>query len=251
MTTPVLYQFHFSHFNERGRWACDYKGLTVEPRVLIPGLHIPVTRKLTKGASTSTPILVVNDDEVIAGSDSILHWLEKQFPEKPLTYEDPALATEVEEVTALFEGLVGAPFRRAYFDYVLKTYPGLLTRMFTLDRGPATKLGMRIAEPAMNLLLRAADNITPETVAEGYANMDTALDEVMVRNADTGYLVGDRFTKADLTAASLLCGTCWPRSLSFTIPDEARTVFEDWSSRWADHPGTAWVRSICDRYRTA
>ncbi len=249
-TKPVLYQFHFSHFNERARWACDYKGLAVEPQVLIPGMHIPVTRKLTKGASTSTPILVAGD-EVIAGSDAIMLWLDREIADKPLTYEDPALAAEVEEVTNLFETLVGAPFRRAYFDYVLKNYPGLLTRMFTLDRGTGTKLGMRLFEPVMNRLLRAADNITPDTIAEGYANMDTALDEVMVRNGDTGFLVGDRFTKADLTAACLLCGTCWPRSLSFDIPDEARRIFEDWSSRWDDHPGTAWVKQICDEYRWA
>ena len=56
---------------------------------------------------------------------------------------------------------------------------------------------------------------------------------------------------ADLTAASLLCGTCWPRSLSFTIPEDARIIFEEWSAPWIDHPGSDWVRHICDTYRSA
>lgn len=249
-SAQTLYQFHFSHFNERARWACDYKGLQVTTKLLIPGTHIFTTRKLTNGLSTSTPILEANG-EIIAGSDNILKWLDREIPDKPLTYDDPTLAGQVDEVTELFENLVGAPFRRTYFDFVMREHPGLLTRMFSLGKGTSTRVTMQLLEPIIGRALRKMDNITPETVNEGMANISIALDEVVARTKDTGFLVGDRFTKADLTAATLLCGTCWPRSLSFTIPEDVRPIFEEWSSPWINHPGADWVRHICDTYRAA
>src|SRR6187397_1382247 len=56
MTT--LYQFEFSHFCEKARWALDYKGLAHERRNLLPGLHARVARKLA--SNSSLPILVDN-----------------------------------------------------------------------------------------------------------------------------------------------------------------------------------------------
>ncbi len=37
-----LHQFQFSHYNEKARWALDFKGLKYEKRSLLPGFHMPV-----------------------------------------------------------------------------------------------------------------------------------------------------------------------------------------------------------------
>ena len=44
MTT--LYQFSFSHFCEKARWAIDYKEETYTIKNLLPGPHLNVTKKL-------------------------------------------------------------------------------------------------------------------------------------------------------------------------------------------------------------
>jgi len=41
-----LYQFQFSHYCEKARWALDYKGISYKPRNLLPGLHVKPARKL-------------------------------------------------------------------------------------------------------------------------------------------------------------------------------------------------------------
>jgi glutathione S-transferase len=33
----TLYQFQFSHYCEKARWALDYKGLAYAPKNLLPG----------------------------------------------------------------------------------------------------------------------------------------------------------------------------------------------------------------------
>jgi glutathione S-transferase len=38
----TLYQFQFSHFCEKARWALDYKDLPYTCKNLLPGLHTRV-----------------------------------------------------------------------------------------------------------------------------------------------------------------------------------------------------------------
>ena len=41
MADPVLWQFKYSHYNEKARWALDFKRIPHRRRSLLPGLHIP------------------------------------------------------------------------------------------------------------------------------------------------------------------------------------------------------------------
>ena len=41
-----LYTFNLSHFSEKARWALDYEGISYEERILLPGPHQLVTRRI-------------------------------------------------------------------------------------------------------------------------------------------------------------------------------------------------------------
>src|SRR6185503_21320125 len=41
MAVPVLWQFRFSHFNEKARWALDWKRVPHTRSSLLPGWHFP------------------------------------------------------------------------------------------------------------------------------------------------------------------------------------------------------------------
>ena len=41
-----LYTFNLSHFSEKARWALDYEGISYEERMLLPGPHQLVTRRM-------------------------------------------------------------------------------------------------------------------------------------------------------------------------------------------------------------
>ena len=81
-----LYDFRFSHYSEKARWALDFKGVPYTPRHLLPGFHLQTTRKLAP--RSSVPILKA-DAAVIQGSTEIIDFLERTFPERSLTPADP------------------------------------------------------------------------------------------------------------------------------------------------------------------
>src|SRR5207247_8660717 len=78
MTPPVLWQFRFSHFNEKARWALDWKGIAHVRRSLLPGFHVP--RVLWTTGQRSLPVLVL-DRETIHDSTRIIERLERRRPE--------------------------------------------------------------------------------------------------------------------------------------------------------------------------
>ena len=81
-----LYDFRFSHYSEKARWALDFKGVPYTPRHLLPGFHLRTTRKL---APRSRVPILKTDGAVIQGSTEIIDFLEQTIPERSLTPPDP------------------------------------------------------------------------------------------------------------------------------------------------------------------
>src|SRR2546426_477943 len=81
MAPPVLWQFRFSHYNEKARWALDWKGIPHVRRSLLPALHVPRVLWLT--GQKSVPVLVL-DGRAIADSTRIIETLERRHPDPPL-----------------------------------------------------------------------------------------------------------------------------------------------------------------------
>src|SRR3954464_5157291 len=57
---PVLHHLKVSHYNEKVRWALDYKGIPHLRRAAIPGRHRDLARELTGGATSTLPVLAEN-----------------------------------------------------------------------------------------------------------------------------------------------------------------------------------------------
>jgi len=92
MTT--LYQFRCSHFCEKVRWALDYKGIPYTQKNLLPGFHIKAARKLAP--KSCLPILV-DGETIVRDSTSIISFLDRRSPDRPLTPRDPTEAKEALE----------------------------------------------------------------------------------------------------------------------------------------------------------
>src|SRR5439155_518505 len=145
---PVLWQFRFSHFNEKARWALDWKGIAHVRRSLLPGFHIP--RVLWMTGQKSLPVLVLGG-ETIHDSTRIIERLERLRPE-------PAL------------------------------YP-------------------------------------------------------------SGYLVGDRFSVADLTAAALLAPAVFPPEFPYAPPGPLPAPVARWCDSLASRPACRWTAEMYRRHR--
>src|SRR5678815_3870865 len=87
MDTPLLWHIPLSHFNEKVRWALDYKGIAHRRRVLGPDYLIRAWRATGQG---QLPILWL-DGRAIHDSTRIIAELEARSPQPPLYPADEAM----------------------------------------------------------------------------------------------------------------------------------------------------------------
>src|ERR671914_2786624 len=83
---PVLWHLEPSHYNEKARWALDYKRVPHVRRAVTPGLQELTARRLPAGRTV--PILQV-DGRAIGDSTKIIEEIERRWPEAPLYPVDP------------------------------------------------------------------------------------------------------------------------------------------------------------------
>lgn len=242
---PELYQFSFSHYNEKARWALDYKAIAHHRHSLLPGAHIPVALWLS--GQTAVPILK-QGGKAIAGSAAIIDHLEQCFPRRSLYPRALKARKQALEIQHWFDEAVGADIRRALF-YEIFPARRFTADIFSVGFPRPVRSGYRLMFPGMVPLLKLDMRITRKGHQGGLARTEEALDFVAEHAGEDGYLVGDQFSVADLTAAALLMITCFPDELQFSIPPPWPPELENWVSRWKSHPGTHWVRKIFSRHR--
>jgi len=247
MTTAVLHQFQLSHYNEKARWVLDFKGIAHVRRSLLPGPHAVSMMRLS--GQKSVPVLAL-DNEVVAGSDKIIDELEKRFPQPALFPANAVERGEALDTSKWFDDEVGPEIRRAYFFDVL---PGskYAAEGFIIGRSSLTKTIYRAVFPAIRAVMIRDMKIDAPGAARGVDKTREALELVARKSAATGYLCGDRFTVADLTAAALLSPAVMPPQFAYSLPEPHSPGLTRWLGRWKDHPGAAWVREIYRRHRGA
>jgi glutathione S-transferase len=245
MPTPELFQFSFSHYNEKARWALDYKGIPHRRRSLLPGPHAP--RMLRMTGRTQVPVLK-DGDQVVAGSAAIIDHLEKHHPTPALYPEDPKQRERALEIQSWFDDHVGAEARCAFF-FDLLPDAAYSARCFPQERAAATRALYLASFPVTRGIMKRSMGIDAKSAAAGRERVREALDFVAQHAGAKGYLVGEGFSVADLTAASLLQLTIFPEQMQIRLPEPKSEAALRWLERWADHPGTAWVADIYERHR--
>jgi glutathione S-transferase len=245
MSTPILYQFQFSHYNEKARWALDYKRIAHERRSLLPGPHVVPVIRLS--GQKSLPVLCLGD-RAVAGANNIIDDLETNHPMPSLYPVSEGQRRGALKLQRWFDEEVGPEIRRAFFWDLLRA-SRYAAELFVIGRSPLTKFVYRTAFPAIRAVMIKDMSINAEGAARGVDRTGEALDRVAAKSAASGYLVGDSFSVADLTAAALLSPAAMPPEFPYAIPEPRSSNLDGWLARWADHPGVAWVREIYRKHR--
>src|SRR4249919_2543308 len=113
MAAPVLWHIEVSHFNEKARWALDYKQVAHRRRAPMPGVLHPVVA-LAKTRKPTFPILEL-DGETIGDSTRIIEALERRYPDPPLYPADPDERARALEIEDYFDVEVAPNLRRLLF----------------------------------------------------------------------------------------------------------------------------------------
>jgi glutathione S-transferase len=201
-----LYDFTFSHYSEKARWALDFKGVRYTPRHLLPGFHMRTTRKLAP--RSSVPILKT-DSAVIQGSTEIIDFLEQTVPERSLTPPDPQDAGSAIEWEKYLDVEIGVTLRLWFYYHTLPDRDRALSFLCTdatwLQRS-LFALSFAPIRRKMTLFM----NINAESASSAERRFALAFDR-LDRALERGpFLVGNRFSRADLSACSLLWPLCRP-----------------------------------------
>jgi glutathione S-transferase len=242
---PHLVHFRISHYSEKIRWALDFKGWPHTREALVPGFHIPRVRGLS--GQNQVPVLVLGG-EPITGSGRILEALEAQRPDPPLFPEDPGARRRAQELMAFFDDKVGPATRRLFWAAHLTSHAAC-ARMATSGASDGARRLYRLALPLLSPLLRRNMTITAEAVAAARERLAGFADRIEAEVGPSGYLVGDRFGAADLTAAALMTPVLLPPELTHPIPEPWPPALVELRASIAERPGSKWVLDVYRRHR--
>jgi glutathione S-transferase len=247
--TPVLYHIEISHYNEKARWALDYKGIPHVRKAPPPMMHMGWAAWLTRGKSNTFPILKLNGT-AIGDSTRIIEALEREHPEPLLYPADPDERRRALELEDHFDEELGPHIRRYLFHRALEEADTGEFIDGALGSSPrAVKATMRATAPVGKRLLRLRYGITPEEAEASRQKMLAAIDRLEAEIQPSGYLVGDGFTVADLTAAALLFPLVRPPEAPYMIPPPMPPSFESLRESLSERPGYRWVAQMYRQHR--
>ena len=247
---PVLWQVQVSHYVEKVRWALDYKRVPHIRRSLLPGLHAVKAKRLTGDTSTA-PVLTINGRST-GDSSRIIALIEERWPQPPLYPKDPAQRRRAVELEEFFDEELGPHIRRAFYHELLP-HPELVVPLFTQGRPRAARALLRTGFPILRVAMRRRFEISATAAANSRAKMVAAMDRLEREISPSGYLVGDRFTVADLTAAALFYPVPRPARFPYAMvaDDDLPDSFREFVDSLARRPGGQWVAQIYRQHRGA
>jgi glutathione S-transferase len=185
----LLLQFSTSHYCRKARLALGYKQVPYQVENLTPALHILRVRPLT--GLTTVPVLLPqqkNCPAVVADSTDIIQFLETYQPHPPLYLDDPIQQKEALRLEEYFDELIGTATRFVYYQ-------------FRANEGK--QIDPSWISQIVIAIVRAQYGINPKTAQIAAAKIAEAI-AMLSQFWQDGYLIGDQFSVADLSAAALL-----------------------------------------------
>jgi glutathione S-transferase len=205
-----LITIRLSHYNEKARWGLDRLGVPYREAGYMPLIHMLPVAWATRGQSDaaadsvstrfSTPVLVTDGGATICDSSRILRWANNRYAtEDGDLYPEPAC----EDLDRRFSDGLGEHTRRLAYFWGLRDAP--LSRALAranVGRAQAAlfsallPVGRRFLQRALRIDAQSAEHSRRAVLAE----------VGLVNGIIDGrrYLVGDRFSAADLSFACML-----------------------------------------------
>jgi glutathione S-transferase len=238
-----------SHFCEKARWALDRAGVeyTEQPHVQV--IHVAAAR--LAGGGRTVPVLVTASGEVLPESRDILRWADTQVASARRLYPEGDVGAEAAAVEAWLDGGFGPDGRLWMYHETLPVVsemgPWALAGVPSWERGV-----FRVSGPVIDRVIRRYLGIDAAEAAAARDRVEGVFDDIAARLSDgRRFLLGDRFTAADLAFAALAAPMLLPRRYGSPLPPPeampdalAREV-----RRLRDHPAGVFAERLYDEER--
>lgn len=245
MPTVALWHLELSHYSEKVRFALAYKGVAHRVRAPMPGLHGPLAMALTRSWHRRFPVVQI-DGRAIGDSTAIIAALEERFPDPPLYPADAAERERALALEDLFDERLAPALRSFGFHHIFGERGGIAAAVVP-DR-PALRRVFEVGEPVVRAIMRADYEATEGRAAVARGELLDIAARIEDELGDGDYLVGDRFSVADLTGAALFTPLLDPPKRPYlpeASPPGLVALREELMARRAGQ----WVHEIYARHR--
>jgi glutathione S-transferase len=247
---PTLIQLDISHYSEKVRWALDYKQVPHRRRSPLPGSHMPIAFALTRGESITLPLLRM-DGRTIADSTAILAAIEQRYPDPPLYPADPERLRRALELEDFFDEELGPAARLLPF-HELTNEPAMFAEVASAAvpgplgkaKGPIGLYARTYTGLRFGVRDEAAAALAREKIVAAMDRLDAEL-----AAGDGEFLVGESFSVADLTAASLFYPVVGPDEGPLPADTPTPPALERFRDEIRDRPGYLWVEETFRHHR--
>jgi len=218
---PKLITIGLSHYCEKARWGLDRADVGYIEESYPPILHYLAT--LPRFRQRTTPILVTPHG-TLHDSTSILRHADKFLSEPDRLFpSDPSDLAEVERWVELFDQKLGPATRRLAYFYLLDDRPGF-TRTALARSGAIERAVFRLTRGGVVQVIRRGLKIDEAGARRSEERIETVFEEVDTHLArGQKYLVGSRFSAADLTFAALAAPVLIPAQYAWPLPALSET----------------------------
>lgn len=204
-----------SHYCDKARWALDRAGLAYDEEAHLQLLHYVATYRA--GGGRTVPVLV-HPGGVLRESRDILRWTDETRPSREPLYP-AASRRDIESLEKQLDDELG-PSGRLYMYWHMLPKMDVILKYGSTGVPDWQRRGMRVFLPFVDAFIRRRLGVTEASVAEARTTFMRVFDSVADRLHGNGrFLVGDTFTAADLTFASLAAPLVLPREYGVPLPD--------------------------------
>ena len=245
MADVVLWHFPISHFNEKVRWALDWKRIPHVRRVLSLD-YLP--RALWATGKPTLPILFL-DGKAIGDSTRIIEALERHQPEPALYPREEAQLRRALAIEDFLDEELGHPVRTVILGPRFADDPEMVVGALSTGMSEAARRAMRAGFAAFRPYYKLRHRINRASIEDAPRKVKAAMDRIAAEIGPSGYLAGDRFSVADLTAASLLGPIVAPPELQYQPPASVRESIARVRESFAGHPALEWTAEMFRRHR--
>lgn len=214
---PHMVSIPVSPYCEIARWVLDRLGVRYHEECHAPVFHLRAARR--RGGGSVVPVLDTSD-AVLTDARQVVDYYEARCPEERRLFPaDPRARAETRELFDLFFDTFGVAVRAWAYAYVLQYRRAGTVRVWTTGAPRIERLAVPVVYPLLVIVMRRSLGLKPDTIARERARLNGVLDRVEARLADgRRFLVGERFTAADLALASLAAPAVLPPEYGGPMP---------------------------------
>ncbi len=245
MDPVLLWHIPLSHFSEKVRWTLDYKHIAHRRKTLGATYLVRAWRATGRG---TLPILFVGG-RAIGDSTQIIAALEELHPDPPLYPRDAAARQRALELEDDFDEHFGPALRAAAITPLFQHDPEVALRMLTAGMPKDAYRMLRSILWIFPTYYRFRHKMSDANLEADRATVRAALDRIERERQGRAYLVGDSFTVADLTAASMISPLLQPPEIQYPFDFELPPYLRDYRAAVLEHPAAQWAAGIYRLHR--